>query len=163
MKKEHLIFYFGLILIFTLLSVNGQENEIYYPEADALKDISQAVEKAKIEGKHVLIQVGGNWCPWCIRLHKYYSSEAEVATVLRQNYILVLLNYSKENKNLDILEKLGYPQRFGFPVLIVLNGEGKRLHTQDSGLLESGGDYSKKKVLTFLKGWTVSALDPVHY
>jgi len=163
MKKKILIIYLVSIFCFSLLSVNAQENIIYSPDADAAKDISTALEKAKKEGKHVLIQVGGNWCPWCIRLHKYYSSEEEIATVLKQNYVKVLLNYSKENKNLDILAKLGYPQRFGFPVLLILDGDGKRLHTQDSGLLESGGDYSKKKVLTFLKGWTVSALDPEHY
>ena len=36
----------------------------------------------------------------------------------------------------DILAKYGYPQRFGFPVFIVLDGNGNRIHTQNSAYLE---------------------------
>jgi hypothetical protein len=50
------------------------------------------------------------------------------------------------------------PQRFGFPVLVVLNSNGQRIHTQDSGLLESGDGYDPKKVIGFLKNWTPAAL-----
>lgn len=43
------------------LSLNAQK--IYNPDANAKKDIENVIAKAKKEGKHVLIQVGGNWCP----------------------------------------------------------------------------------------------------
>jgi hypothetical protein len=73
------------------------------------------------------------------------------------------LNYSRENKNLDILADLGYPQRFGFPVLVVLDAEGKRIHTQNSAYLEQEKSYSKEKVFEFLKQWIPAAIDPASY
>jgi hypothetical protein len=77
--------------------------------------------------------------------------------------VFYLLNYSKENKNLDLLAELEYPQRFGFPVLLVLNGEGRRIHTQNTGYLEKDKSYDEKKVVGFLRNWSPEALDPDSY
>ena len=81
---------------------------------------------------------------------------------------MVHLNYSPENKNLVILKKLEFPQRFGFPVLVILDKKGRRLHTQDSGFLEATKNtesiyYDKQKVLAFLTKWSPSALKPENY
>jgi hypothetical protein len=73
------------------------------------------------------------------------------------------VNYSKENKNLPLLKELEFPQRFGFPCLVVINKDGKRIHTQDTSYLESGEGYDPKKVLGFLNSWSVKALDPSAY
>jgi len=136
---------------------------VYDPQAPAEKNIQDAVTKAKADGKHVLIQVGGNWCPWCLKLEKFFSTTPEVKKQLDENYILLFVNYSKENKNLKVLQSLDYPQRFGFPVLIVLDGTGKRLHTQNTVYLEKDKGYSEKEVLSFLKSWNPEALDPETY
>jgi hypothetical protein len=69
------------------------------------------------------------------------------------------LNYSNENKNLGYLAKLGYPQRFGFPCLVVLDASGKRLHTQDSALLEKGNGYDFDKVKNFFINWSPGAVE----
>ena len=61
-----------------------------------------------------------------------------------------MVNYSKENKNLAEMKKLEFPQRFGFPVFVILDSNGKRIHTQNSSYLEEGDGYSKKKVIDFL-------------
>lgn len=147
------------------IAVNAQQPKIsiYNPQADAQADIKAAVAKAAAENKHVLIQIGGNWCPWCVKFHKLLHTDVALDSIMKADYIFVLVNYSKENKNLPVLAELGYPQRFGFPVLVVLDKTGKRLHTQDSGLLESGDGYDTKKVMGLLKGWNVTALDPAQY
>lgn len=77
--------------------------------------------------------------------------------------MFVLLNYSRENKNSEILTELDFPQRFGFPVFVILDSEGNRIHTQNSAYLEAGEGYDDKKVLQFLKHWTPAALDPENY
>jgi hypothetical protein len=51
--------------------------------------------------------------------------------------------------------------RFGFPVFIIVNGNGNVLHIQDSALLEEGQGYNIKKVIGFFKNWTASAIIPV--
>lgn len=171
MKKLILIAF--LALAAPVFAQNKETVKIYNPQADAHSDIDVALVKAKKAGKHVFIQIGGNWCVWCIAFHRMVDSTPEVKKLLNDNYETVLVNYSPENKNEAVLASLGYPQRFGFPVFLILDGNGKLLHTQNSAYLESGETDSatgKKKtghdikvVSDFLKGWTVKALDPASY
>jgi thioredoxin-related protein len=137
--------------------------QIYHPEANAAADVKAAVKKASAENKHVLLQVGGNWCSWCLKFHNLTTTDAQLDSALKANYVVLKVNYSKENQNLPLLAELGYPQRFGFPVFVVLDGEGKRLHTQNSAYLEEDKGYSKKKILEFLNHWSKPALDPKKY
>jgi thioredoxin-related protein len=161
MKKTIVPFLFCMVTFLGFSQV--EKPKIYNPAADAKADIQTAINKASAENKHVLLQIGGNWCPWCIKLHKVFNTEQKIDSVLKADYVFVLVNYSKENKNPEVMESLEFPQRFGFPVLVVLDAKGKRLHTQDSGLLESGDGYDSKKVLGFLKGWGPGVLDPLKY
>lgn len=156
---------FALIFIVGL-SVNplfAQGVHIYDPQANTTEQIAQAVKKAHAEGKNVFLQIGGNWCPWCVKFHGFCDNTPEIHQLMEKNYVRVMVNYSKENKNLDVLEKLGFPQRFGFPVLVILNDKGERIHTQNSAFLEEDGGYSIKKVAGFLKNWSPDALNPLHY
>jgi thioredoxin-related protein len=158
-----------LISVFFLLSamfVFSQEPvKPYNINADAKADIQKAIQTANAQNKHVLIQVGGNWCSWCMRFHAMATSAQKVDSLIRADYVYLMVNYSKENKNMDVMKQLDYPNRFGFPVFVVLDGKGKRLHTQDSGFLEHATvkGYDTTKVVTFLKMWTVKAVDPETY
>jgi thiol:disulfide interchange protein len=153
--------YFTLALILILpLSAKSQEPvKLYNPAADAKKDLALAVQTAKEQNKHVLVQVGGNWCSWCVKLHGFFESNTGIDSILKADYVLVRINYSPENKNPGILASLGYPQRFGFPVLLILDQNGQRLHTQDTGYLELDKGYDPEKVRRFLLGWNVAAVD----
>jgi len=61
------------------------------------------------------------------------------------------------------MASLDYPQRFGFPVLVVLDQEGNRLHTQDTGYLELDKGYDPEKISRFLLNWNVASLKPESY
>ena len=137
--------------------------QIYNPNADAIKDLNQAIERAGVQGKHVLVQVGGNWCPWCVKLNKIFTTDSTIMKVLNANYVLVKVNYSKENKNEAVLEKSEFPQRFGFPVFVILDGKGNRIHTQNSAFLEKDKSYDRDKVLQFFKHWSPAAINPNSY
>lgn len=163
MKTHRFVF----IMLFAIFAVNIMAQQstvnIYNPAANAKADIQTAVKKARAENKHVLIQIGGNWCSWCVRMHKLFHENKQIDSTLKANYVFILVNYSKENKNLAVLKELEFPQRFGFPVLVVLNKEGRRIHTQATDLLEEGKGYNNQKILTFLNKWSVKALDPASY
>jgi thioredoxin-related protein len=137
--------------------------KLYNPAADAKADIAAAVKKASAENKNVLLQIGGNWCIWCIRFNNLVSQDPDLNKYLRANYVIVHVNYSKENTNDKLMAELGYPQRFGFPVFVVLDSKGNRLNTQNSEYLEEGHGHSKEKVMEFLKDWSPAALDPKSY
>ncbi len=151
-----------LLFVWGMMNVASAQ-KVYQPKANAKKDIENAIKKAKKEGKHVLLQIGGNWCPWCIKMHKFFESNEAINKQLHENFVFVLVNYSKENKNKQVLKKLGYPQRFGFPVLVVLDSKGKRLHTQNSWYLEKDKGYDVKKVQSFFRNWSPAALNPKNY
>ena len=153
----------ALYLIISALYFSSFSQEIYDPQADASAQLEQAISKAKAQDKHVLLQIGGNWCPWCLRFHNFCTENQQIDSLMRENYIWIMINYSRKNKNMEIMKQLGFPQRFGFPVLVILNADGERIHTQNSGYLESGNSYNAKNVIRFLKNWSPKALKPENY
>lgn len=149
------------VFLITAAHVSGQNNvKLYDPSLDGMKQIKEAVAQAKGSGKHVLIQYGGNWCTWCIRFDGFVKADTGLMRIINQSYIPVKLNYDQTNRNDAANEFLGNPSRFGFPVFIIINGEGRVIHIQDSGLLEEGQGYSRQKVLGFLRNWTPQAVIP---
>lgn len=134
--------------------------KLYDPSLDGMKQIREAVAVAKSAGKHVLVQYGGNWCPWCLRFDAFCKADAAIMKVIGDNYISIKLNYSPENRNDEANSFLGNPARFGFPVFIIIDGNSRVLHIQDSALLEEGQGYDQAKVLGFMKNWTPSAIIP---
>ncbi len=150
----------GFLLMFR---AQAQKIEIYNPNADAKSDISQAVKKARSEGKHVFLQIGGNWCPWCIKFHRFVDADQEIKKLVDDNFVVVKVNYSPENRNEALLANFEFPQRFGFPVFVILNAKGQRIHTQNSAYLEEGDSYNRKNVIQFFKHWSPKALDPESY
>ena len=151
------------LLLFTLITfqTKAQQTKLYNPNAIAAKDIAVAIKKAKATNKYVLIQGGGNWCKWCIEFARFAKADQQIDSVINSSFIWYHLNYSKENENKTMFAKLGYPQRFGYPVFIILNEKGERIHTQNSEYLEDGkGSYDKRKVQSFLENWSPRVLKP---
>lgn len=153
--------------IFLLLILNNllfaQNENIYNPDANAKAEISAAVKKASNEGKHVFLQIGGNWCPWCVKFHRFVDADLEIKKYVEENYEVVKVNYDPKNKNEVVLSELGFPQRFGFPVFVILDGKGNRIHTQNSAYLEKDKDYDRERVLQFFKHWSPTAVNPNSY
>ena len=102
----------------------------------------------------------------CFHGERSQGTRDERAFILDRNYVYIHVNYNPRNQagtvrpeqTSNLLQRLGHPARFGFPVLIVLNQEGKLLHIQDSSFLEEGKGYNHDKVLRFLRCWTPEAV-----
>ena len=153
-----------LIILGMSTQVNAQEKAaIYHPERNAFEQVKQAEITAKKEGKHVFLIIGGNWCRWCRMFDTFSKAELSVDSAFNVNYVVEHINYSKENKNDSLMQLLEFPQRFGFPVFVIIDTNGKRLHTQSTGYLEQGEGYDKEKVIEFLNQWTPEAMNPANY
>ncbi len=145
------------LLLFALsLCFNLSAQKLYDENENAKEKIDTAIKQAQKENKHILIQMGGNWCKWCLRFDEFVKNNNEISNVLEENYIVLHINHNK--KDIETLERLEHPERFGFPVIIILDENGKRLHTQNSYYLEEGESYHAKKVLSCFKDWTPKAI-----
>lgn len=126
----------------------------YNSKADAEKDIKALIAKAKKEKKNIMIQAGGNWCIWCLRFNLYVQTTPELKKLVDDNYLYYHLNWSPDNKNEKVFAQYGNPgDKLGYPVFIVLDQNGKQIHTQDSAVLEEGKGYGLEKVKTFFNSW----------
>ena len=61
--------------------------------------------------------------------------------------------------NTEALKRLGNPGRFGYPVLVILDTDGRVLHIQNSSYLEEDKSYNYKKVKEFFLNWTREAIE----
>ncbi len=160
MKKIFLL----CLVSFGSITAFSQEKKLYDPAANAEKDIAAAIATAKAGKKYVLIQAGGNWCSWCIEFARFAKATPKIDSVINAGFVWYHLNFSKENENKKIFAQYGYAQRFGFPVFIILNEKGERIHTQNSEYLEDGKkSYSAARVQAFLEMWAPRALNPLMY
>ena len=156
----------AFVTTFIVTAAAGQDMKafkLYNPYENADSALQVVYKKAAVQNKNVFIQIGGNWCVWCARYNEFVTKDTQIDSLVNANYIVYHLNYSPENKNSKTLAKLGFPQRFGFPVFIVLDQKGNRLHTQNSAYLEKEKSYNKALVMEFYKHWTKNALDPAQY
>ena len=141
--------------------------KVYDGNLNQLTQIDQAVKQAKAEGKFVVCQVGGNWCPWCLRFADFITKDAEIAKLVKDNFVYIHVDYSpkefkddpaRKERSEKMMKRLDNPGRFGYPVFVVLDEKGKVIHIQDSSFLEEGQGYDKAKVIRFFKNWTPSAV-----
>ena len=115
------------------------------------KDVDSAVVAAKLTGRRILLDVGGNWCKWCHYLDRFWEQNKDVADFMHEKFIYVKVNFSKGNENKDFLSQ--YPKIPGYPHFFVLNTDGTLLWSEDTSELESGQGHDHDKVLAFLKKW----------
>lgn len=146
-------------------SASASFPEVYDDAADPVAQIREAVASAAASGRFVICQVGGNWCPWCLRFADFITKDEEIATLVRENFVYAHINQRRVNPDsckkevcTEALRMLGNPGRFGYPVMVVLDGNGKVIHTQDSSLLEEGEGYDRGKVISFFSKWTPAAV-----
>ena len=135
--------------------------KVYNESINPLEQIDQALIQARAEGKFVLCQVGGNWCPWCLRFADFITNDSTINAVIEQNFVYIHANYhpiKAGEVGQALMKRLNNAGRFGFPVLVVLDEQGNVIHIQDSELLEEGKGYNREKVLRFFQNWTPQAV-----
>ncbi len=164
MKKLILLL---LVVCFTqTMEAQAALKKVYNEDINPIEQIDQTIVKAKSEGKYVICQVGGNWCPWCLKFADFITKDTMISKVIADNYEYIHVSYNprksegeeKLEQGKALMQRLNNAGRFGFPVFVVLDEEGKILHIQDSSFLEEGEGYNQEKVLRFFKNWTPQAV-----
>ena len=116
----------GLLVTLGLLQVSASE-------LNWMTDLPKAQAKAKAEKKLVMMDfTGSDWCGWCIKLDKEVFSTPEFTEYAKKNLVLVEVDFPNKKKQSPELKKanaeLQKKYRIeGYPTIIVLNGEGKKI------------------------------------
>jgi thiol:disulfide interchange protein len=85
-------------------------------------DMPAALERARNEGKPVLVNFYADWCVWCKRLESTTLRDAKVASVLQNQVVPLSLNVENEGKELSNEYRVD-----GLPTIIVLDAGGQEL------------------------------------
>ena len=163
--KRTIIGFVSFLLAFAV-EAQTELKRVYNEDINPNGQIDQALVKARAEGKFVICQVGGNWCPWCLRFADFITNDTTISKVITDNFEYIHVNYNprkleseeKQEQAKALMKRLSNCGRFGFPVFVVLDEEGKVMHIQDSSFLEEGQGYNQEKVLRFFKRWTPQAV-----
>jgi thioredoxin-related protein len=124
----------------------------YDPKRDAAKDVAEAVKEAQRTNRNVLVEIGGQWSIWCKYLDKFFADHSALTQYREENYVMVKVNFSPDNKNDAVISRYGKVP--GYPHFFVLDKNGKLLHSQDTSKLEEGRGYNMTAVANFLKAWS---------
>ena len=125
---------------------------IYPPPQQAKIDLAAALAASAAAHKRVILDFGGNWCPDCHALDRYFQDPAN-RELLDAHYVLVHINVGRMNENLDIAERYKIPLRKGVPALAVLGERGELLYSQRTGEFEAMRGMQASAVTDFLLRW----------
>lgn len=131
--KKHLFIPFAVAACFVFHAPAGRA-----ASSGWLDDYHKAQEEAKAGHKLLLLNfTGSDWCGWCIRLDQDVFSKSDFKDFASKNLVLLELDFPRpggsraqaqtaelKKQNLDLARQYNV---FGFPTLIVLDGNGQKL------------------------------------
>ncbi|MET0808307.1 MAG: thioredoxin family protein, partial [Pseudoxanthomonas sp.] len=130
-------------------------NAQFDPARDPVADLATAKVEAQRGGKRIILDVGGEWCPWCHLMDGFIEGDAQIRSFRDANYVWMKVNYSEDNENAAFLSQ--FPAVKGYPHLFVLDADGKLLHSQFTGELEADKGqkkgYDRGRFFAFMKQW----------
>ena len=133
-------------------------SRVYDPGRDSFADSHAALDLASRTGKRLLMELGGDWCTYCLQLDRFINSRPQLRQLLQENFVILKVNVSDENLNEEFLS--GLPETDGYPHFYISENDGTIIHSQDTARFMQDGDYSEQRILNFLRAWSKTD-DPV--
>jgi len=119
-------------ILFLVLAIST----LGFTNANAENNLQDALKKAKVENKTVLINFSGSdWCRSCILLEKTILNSSEFQEFATKNLVILNADFPRLKKNklpkeqVEINEKLAaqYNPKGQFPTVILMDSNGKVL------------------------------------
>lgn len=133
---------------------SAAHSQIFNPAQDAASDLRAALLDARRSGRRVLLDVGGDWCVYCLQLEEFFRTNRDLAALRDRSFVTVHVYFGDTRQTARILA--GLPPVLGIPHFYVLDDTGALLHSQHVTELREGPGYSATKIATFLKVWAIA-------
>jgi thiol:disulfide interchange protein len=135
-----------------VLEAVSLKRDLYPADADAKKEIEDALKQAAAGRKRVMLVFGANWCYDCHVLDRALH-EGPAGKLIRESFLLVHVDIGEANKNLDLAKKYKIPLDKGVPAVAILGSDGGLLYSSGDGEFEAARKMMKKDLVAFLKQW----------
>ena len=148
---------FFLLQTTTPACLSAQEHASFYTVAeydttrDPAVDLGATVERAQVEGKRILVEVGGTWCGWCKLLDAFIHDHSAISEKLEAGFLIMKVNWDPQHPNEEFLGE--YPEISGYPHIFVVEKDGTFLYSKNTVELEEGRSYNEQAILDFLDEW----------
>lgn len=166
MKKATTIISLLLLALFWAATCFGQQSngngdvlkpvavktDLYPANADAKKEIEDALKIAADSNKRVMLIFGGNWCYDCHVLDQGLH-EGEAGKIFKDHFLLVHVDIGEGDKNLELVKKYETTLDRGVPTVVLLNGSGRVIYSSTKGEFEPARRMMKKDLIAFLNEW----------
>ena len=136
----------------TRLKGPSEKKDLYPADADAQKEIQEALQAAAKSRKRVMLVFGGNWCYDCHVLDAAFHLP-EIAPIVNRNFIVVHVDVGEYNKNLELAKKYEVPLERGVPAAAILESDGKLVVSQKNQEFEKAHSMAPEDILAFLDKW----------
>lgn len=137
----------------TIKELSILERHPFDPSLD-MRAVDAALARAKKNGKHVLIEMGGDWCPDCLVLANFMRLK-EMRPFLAKHYEVVALDVGRFDKNLDVPARFGVKGKLkGVPAVLILSADGKLLNPDQLFALSDARTMTPQAIADWLAGWT---------
>ncbi len=146
--KKHILLLITLITTLLVLvqctnktikpQIESHKTQVINSQFDWKTNFSEAKELANSKNqKIILVFSGSDWCTPCIKLEKEIWSSTFFKTYAKDNFVMLKADFPKRKKNKlseelqksnNLLAEQYNPNGF-FPLVVILNSEGKVLGT----------------------------------
>ena len=118
----------------------------YDADRDPGEDLNVTLARAKSESKRVIIQVGGDWCPWCKLLSNELETNPKLSQTLDDHFVVMKLATG------DAADEFlkDYPDIPAYPHWFVIESDGSLVESINPEPWEDGRGYDGDQVLAYL-------------
>jgi len=135
-----------------ILAPVTSKTDLYPADADARKEIDEALKQAAGDHKRVMLVFGANWCYDCHVLDRALH-EGPAGQLMKESFVLVHVDIGEGNKNLDLLKQYKVPLEKGVPAVAILGADGSLLYSSGEGEFEAARRMMKRDLVAFLEKW----------
>lgn len=123
---------------------------LYSKTTDARRDYEAARERARAQGKFLMVTFGANWCPDCRALHRSLENSGTRGYVAK-TFEILNVDVGDFDRNTQLAADLGVDLDMGIPVAVFFGPEGQVIGNTNHGELEPARSYTSRQILAFLR------------